>query len=145
MASVWQHRLIVVVPLAPAAQFTALRTWWAANVVEAGDGPDDPANWPGLNAAGDASPATHRWWSAGLKDAILKAILVKACQLGSVTAPTNVEWNGWTKAQKKTWLVGVRDALYTACGIWLDLCDQEAKWNDPALALTRTGLKVRVP
>lgn len=142
MATQTPHRLLVVVPLAPAGQFTALRTFWAASVVEAGDGPDDPATWPGLNAAGDTGPATHRWWSAGLKDAVCKAILVKACQIGGQTPPTNVQWNGWTAAEKVAWLKTVRDALLAATGIWLDLCPQVgAKWTDPEAALTKTGVK----
>jgi hypothetical protein len=129
------HRLVMVVPVARVA---AVGSWWAANVHPENDWSAQPE----LNAAGDGSPATHRWASTALSDADLKAVLAKVCQIASVTPPTNAQWNGWTRQQKVAWLQSVRDALFAACGIWLDLCQQDggAAWNDPAAALTRCGL-----
>lgn len=76
MATAYHHRLLVVCPV---ARFAALMTWYANNI----DPNDDGTNWPSLNAAGDDSPATHRWCSTALTDPQCKAVLARACAIGS--------------------------------------------------------------
>ncbi len=132
----YQHRLIIVCPV---ARFAALVAWYAANI----DPTDAGATWPELNAAGDDAPANYRWCSTALTDAQLKAVLLRVCTIASQTPPTNNQWNAWTRAQKQSWLAGVRDAMFTASGIWLDLCQQDAEWTDPEAALTRCAIKRR--
>jgi hypothetical protein len=131
------HRLVIVCPL---ARIAALGTWYAANV----DAADDCSTWPSLNASGLLTdPETHRWASTALTEPLLRAIIVKACQLASVTPPTAATWNGWTRAQKQTWLASTRNSLFTATGIWLDLSDGEGTWTDPDSILGTLGLKRR--
>ncbi len=137
MPTLHQHRLVVVVP---AARVPAFGTWWQANI----DPTDNCSTWPELNATGADVVGTHRWCSVALQDAQLKAVLARACSIASITPATAGQWNGWTRAQKKVWLDGVRDALFTASGIWLDLCPQDGgAWTDPEAALTRVGVKRR--
>lgn len=137
-----EHRLVVVAPLAPAAAFTAFRTFWRNNVVQAGDGDDDPAVWPGLNAAGDTSAATHRWWSGALPDTVFRRVVVAECQLAAITPPTARVWAGWTKTQRIAWLASVRSALRAATGRHLDLSGQVGgAWTSPDAVLAVVGLK----
>lgn len=137
MATIYLHRLIVV---CPAARLVAVGAWWAANV----DASDDASAWPALNPSGDPSqPLTHRWCSTALTESLLRAVIVRVCQIAGVTPPTVGTWNGWTRQQKRTWLDGVRDQLFTQTGIWLDLCGNDELWNNPEAVLTRLTLKRR--
>jgi hypothetical protein len=136
--TLYLHRLIVTCPVAALA---ALGAWWQANL----DPVDDLSTWPSLNPSGDpAQPETHRWISTALTVPQWRAVVVKVCQLASVTPPTVAVWNGWTAAQQKAWLVSTRDQLFAATGVWLDLSENDGPvWNDPEAVLATLGLKRR--
>lgn len=137
MPTQFVFRLVVV---CPAARLAALGAWWSANV----DGADDLTTWPSLNASGDPAQAeTHRWCSVALTDALLRGVIVRVCQLAAVTPPTAGTWNGWTRAQKKSWLTATRSQLFTNTGIWLDLSDNDGAWTDPGAVLAALSLKRR--
>lgn len=130
------HRLVIIVPEARVPTFG---TWYASNI----DPLDNCTEWMRLNAAGDDAAPTHRWASTALTDAQMRLILLRVCQIASRTPPTAGQWSSWTRPQKVAWLDGTRDAMYAACGIWLDICDQGAAWRAPEAALTRTGTRRR--
>ena len=128
------HRTIIVVPIG--AKLTAVGTWLAANV----DPTTDTTKWPGLSATG-AAPATYRWECCAWTDAQCKAILAKLCQLASVTPPTNTQWDGWTQAQKISWLASVRATIKTNYGVYVTLASNTGTWDSPDGVLTALGLK----
>ncbi len=136
MPTLHQHRLIGIVPTAKAS---VVGTWWATNV----DADEDYTKWPPLNATGlPADPVTHNWFNTALTDPQCKAVLTKLCQLSGVTPPTNAQWNGWTKQQKRAWLLSVQAAIITGYGLLVTLADNTGTWDNPANALTLMGLKV---
>jgi hypothetical protein len=136
VATLYVHRLILIVPTAKVA---AVVTWFQANV---GANAVDAQLGPGLNASGlAADPVTYRWCCGSYTDAECKAILAKLCQLAAVTPPTNVQWNGWTGAQKRSWLLSVQAAILSGYGAYVTLADNTGAWDDPAAALTALGLK----
>lgn len=128
------HRIIMAVPL---ARITAVSGWFAANI--GADAIDLPAS-PGLSPTGLA-PATHRWISGAWTDAEARAILRQICILASVTPPTLAQWNGWTGPEKRTWLAGVREALFSGYGVWVILADNGGDWGRAEDALDRLGLQ----
>lgn len=129
-----QHRLIILCPVG--AKLTAVVNWFVANI----GANSVPSNLgPGLSASGSGS-ATHRWCNGSFTDAECKAILVKLCQLASVTPPTNAEWNSWTGAQKRTWLAGVRNTVWTNYGIWIAFADNIGSWDNPQSEAQSRGL-----
>ena len=137
MATPHRHRLIVVCPV---ARLAALGSWWQANI----DPADDATGWPALNPSGsDADAVTHRWCSTALTNAQWRAVIVRVCQIAGVTPPTVATWNGWTRAQQRQWLAGVRDQMFAGTGIWLDHSDGDGEWADPEAALTRCGIRRR--
>jgi hypothetical protein len=135
MSTQFQHRILLIVPI---AKVPAVVSWLQANV-----DPTCPNNLgPALNATGLASdPASHAWQSAAWTDAQCKALMAKLCQLAGVTPPTALQWGGWTGAQKRSWLAGVRAALRTGFGVYVQLSDGPGQWDDPADALAAMGLK----
>lgn len=135
MATTHIFRILAVVPVNRVA---ALSAWLAANI----DPAADPNVGPALNATGLASdPVTHRVMCGSYTDPEAKAILLRICQLAAVTPPTNPEWNGWTRAQKRAWLVSVRNALAAGWGVWLTLMDNENTWDDVDGILASLNLK----
>ena len=137
MATLHQFRLVVIVPVGKMAAFAA---WYQANI----DPDDYCSRWAGLNLTGDASAATHQWASMALKDAELKAILLKAAQIGGVTPPTNAQWTSWDLAAKAAWVNSVRAALFTTAGIYLDLCDNAGGvFTDPDSIIQVVALRRR--
>jgi hypothetical protein len=132
------HRLIVI---CPAARFASVGTWWQNNI----DAADNLSTWPSLNPTGlPTDPETHRWCSTALTEAQCRAVLVQVCNLAVVTPPTLATWNGWTRAEKQSWLVSTRAQLFTNTGIWLDLSDGDGIWNSPeAVLVAAGGLKKR--
>lgn len=137
MATLFQHRLILVVPVAKVA---AVVSWMQANV-GATSVPADLG--PGLNASGlAADPVTHRWCSGAWQDNEAKAILAKLCQLAGVTPPTNAQWNVWNRAQKISWLSSVRAGLLSGYGIYVGLCPQDGAWDPTNTILDNMELKI---
>jgi hypothetical protein len=135
----WKHRLIVI---APVAALTTLGQWWSQNV----DSSDDTSTWVSLNATGlMADPETHRGCNTALTEALARSIMVRVCNLATVTPPTLGTWNGWNKAQKYAWLAATRNQLHTNTGVWLDLADNEGTWTDPQGVAAARGLQVRRP
>jgi hypothetical protein len=128
------HRILLVVP---AAKVAAVVSWFVANV-----GPNSvPADLgPGLSPTGSA-PATHAWCCGGWQDGDARAILAKLCQLAGVTPPTLATWNGWSGAQKRTWLKSVQAGILAGYGAWVDLAPNDSTWTDPATALSALGLQ----
>lgn len=127
------HRILLIVP---AAKVAAVVAWFQANI-GAASVPADLG--PGLSATGSA-PATYAWMCGSYTDAECKAILAKLCQLAAVTPPTNLQWNGWTGAQKISWLASVRAAILSGYGAFVTLADNAGTWDDPAAALQAMGL-----
>jgi hypothetical protein len=136
MPTQYQHRLILIVPVAKVATVV---TWFQANI-GANSVPADLG--PGLNATGlAADPVTHNWSDGSYTDAECKAILAKLCQLAGVTPPTNAQWSGWTGVQKRSWLGSVRAAILSGYGVYVTLADNSDVWDDPAAALAALGLQ----
>lgn len=141
MASLHQHRLLFIIPVARvAAVVTRLRADAGADAC-----PDDAG--PPLNASGlAADPVTHRWLCGAYTDAECRLIMRDMAQAGGVTPlPTLAQWNGWTGQQKRTWAASVRDTIYTAYGVWVQLMANNAAWDDFAAALAAKGLKTIAP
>jgi hypothetical protein len=129
------HRLILIVPV---AKVPAVVAWLVANV----DTLTDPDLGPPLNPSGLATdPVTHRWCDGSFDDADCKAILLKLCQLASITPPTVAQWNGWTQAQKIAWLKSVQAAILSGFGAYVTLADNTGVWDDPDAALAVLGLQ----
>jgi hypothetical protein len=142
MPTSYVHRLLLIVPV---AKVPAVVTWFQANVSIAGctQAVDVAANWPGLNATGlVADPVTHRWCSGSWIDTDCKAILLKCCQLASVTPPTAPQWAGWTRPQKISWLQSVQAGLLSGYGIGVWLSNNEGPWDDAVNAAASMGLQV---
>lgn len=136
MATLFQHRIVLVVP---AAKVAAVVAWFQQNI-GATSVPADLG--PGLNASGlPTDPITHRWCSGAWNDGDCKAILAKLCQLAGVTPPTNAQWTGWNRAQKITWLKGVQAGLLSGYGVYVMLSPQDGTWDRAEDALTALGLK----
>lgn len=133
MSSLFQHRIILVVPAAKAAAVVA---WLQANV----DPAHDANLGPGLSPGGNP-PATHRWMCGSYVDSDCRQILQKLCQLASVTPPTLATWNGWTQAQKIAWLAGVRAGILSGYGAYVGLADNTHTWDDPQAVLAALGLQ----
>ncbi len=128
-------RLLMVVPVNRVA---AVAGWLAANI----DPETDLNIGPRLNATGlAADPVTHRIACGAFTDVEAKAILLRICQLASVTPPTAPQWTGWTKAEKIAWLVSVRNALVAGFGVWLGLMGNEDSWDDVDGILANLNLK----
>lgn len=87
-------------------------------------------------------PATYRWCNGSFTDAECKAILLKLCQLASVTPPTNAQWNGWTRPEKRTWLISVRNTIWTNYSVWVTLADNEGAWDNAQAEAQSRGLVV---
>jgi len=119
----------------------AVGSWYQGAI----DSSDDGSTWPALNATGLMSdPESHRWSNGSFTEPQARTIIVRVCNLAGVTPPTLAQWNGWTKQQKYAWLRTVQSQLYTNSGIWIDLADNEATWDDPAaIILAPLNLKVR--
>jgi hypothetical protein len=129
-----QARLIIIAPL---NRVTPVVTWLQANI-RPNCVPDDLG--PGLSATGIA-PVTHRWCNSAFTDQECKEILIRLCQLASVSPPTNNQWNNWTKLEKRTWLASVRAAIFAGFGVWVTLADNEGQWDSPSELLTARGLQ----
>jgi hypothetical protein len=137
MATTHVHRLIQCVPT---EKLASTGVWYQANL----DPTDDLSQWPTLNPTGLWSdPPTYSWSNGAFTDAQIKTIINKVCQMSGVTPPTGPVWNGWTKAQKYTWLQNTRNTFFVQSGIWLDLADNEATWDDPTIILNGLELKPR--
>lgn len=132
------HRVLAIVP---ENRVAAVGTWWAANL----DANDNLSTWPTLNASSGSvsAAATHRWVCTALTDAQAKKLLIRLCQLATVTPP-NGQWGGWTGSQKRTWLAGVRDAIQSGYGLYIRLADNVATWDDAEALLQAAGLQRRV-
>lgn len=135
MSTNFVHRFIIV---APSAKAVTIATWANANLTDAPNVVSATLG-PGLSADGN-TPATANWCCFSCIDADAKAVIVKLCQLGSVTPPTNPQWNGWTGAQKRSFLAGVQAAIKTNYGVFVTLADNVGIWDDPTAALAAMGL-----
>jgi hypothetical protein len=135
MPTAHEHRLIIICPVG--AKLTGVVSWFHTNIGAA----SVPSNLgPSLfPTAGGAT--THSWCCGAFTDAECKAILLRICQLASVTPPTNPQWNGWTGNQKLAWLAGVRADLLAGFGIYVTLARNEGVWDNPDAALAAMGLR----
>jgi hypothetical protein len=126
-----QFRLLLIVPEARRAAFNA---WVKANLDPAG------GDWvrSTLSATGSA-PATHGWCSAAMTAAEFKAAVQRLCALASITP--DPAWDSMTRSQKRDWLVGQRQAIDAATGIYLQAVDNDGSWGDAQAALKAKGLK----
>ena len=131
----YQHRIILIVP---AAKIAAVASWFQANI---GPNSVDASLGPGLNAAGDASAATHNWLDGCYTDAECRQILAKLCQLASITPPTLPTWQSWTQQQKISWLKSVQASIRTNYGVYVTLADNRGTWDDPDACLAAMNLK----
>lgn len=133
MSTLYEHRLILIIPADRAA---AVATWMNGNL-GANTVPADLG--PALSADGGAT-TTHRWCSIALQDGDGRALLNRICTLAGVATPTLTQWRNSTRAQKRTWLAGVRDTIRTNYGAWLALSDNAGAWDDPDAQLATLGL-----
>jgi hypothetical protein len=137
MATAFQHRIVLIVP---AAKVAAVVSWFQANI-----GPASvPADLgPALNASGSAAdPVTHRWSSGAWSDDDGRRILFRLCQLAGVATPTLAQWQGWTRAEKRAWLLSVRDAILAGYGVYVQLSPGDGNWDRAGDALAVLGLRV---
>lgn len=99
-----------------------------------------------LSASGNA-PITHRWFSGAFSPQATREILLDIIQEAinrgaNITKPTNTQWEGWTKAQKKQEIESRLAAISAAFGVWIWLRDNKQSTDrSPALLLTAAGLK----
>lgn len=114
------ERITIILPVARVASFGA---WWTANI----DPSDDCSAWPALNAAGDNSPATHRWCCTALTLPQVRKLMVRLCQASGITQPA--QWDSWTRAQKRQWLLSNRAAIRAAIGVWIGSADNDQAWE----------------
>lgn len=119
--SAYIHRLLVICPVG--AKATALNAWIAANLTPLRNW-FTMSNWlsAGISATGSA-PATHLWFTVGLDDDDCIAVLVKLCQLASITPPTLPTWRSWTHPQKIAWLQSVQAGVLSGWGLYVNLYD----------------------
>lgn len=132
MATLFLHRLSVIVPAARRAVFLA---WWRANI-DADETLDVE-----LNPAGDAGTATAYWLSTALKNADTIKIIRQLAQMASLTLPPA----GSTRAQVKQWLVDNRAAIVAVVGLYARISDNDGVWHDHEAELTGAGVqRVRI-
>lgn len=129
------HRLLILCPAG--AKTTAVANWLRANI-GANTVPDNLG--PGLSPTG-AAPATYRWCNAAFRDLECREILKRLCTLASVTPPTNAQWSGWSRPQKRSWLVSVRNAIWMSYGVLVSLADNEGEWDRAQDALDFVGVQ----
>jgi hypothetical protein len=135
MPSSFLHRILCICPVAKVA---AVVTWLRANI----DAAHDINLGPPLNASGlAADPVTYRWFCGSYVDSDCRQILNKLCQLASVATPSLATWNGWTGAEKRSWLLSVRDTILVNYGVYVTLADNTATWDDAQALLVSLGLK----
>jgi hypothetical protein len=140
MASSHEHRLLIISP--DGAKLTAVVNWFWTNI--GANSVAAPAQWPALNPSGlNTDPVTHRWSCGSFEDHECRRILAQLCQLASVTPPSLATWNSWTGAQKRSWLVSVRDTILANYGVLVWLANNTGVWDNPESALQAMNLKVR--
>lgn len=139
MPTAHEHRVIIV---APVARVAAVVAYLQANV----DATTDPNLGPPLNATGlAADPVTHRWSNGAYLDWQCRLLLSRLCQLAGTAAPTLGQWNGWTGAQKRSWLASVRAGVLSGYGVGVFLAQNDGPWDDPQAVLTALGLRTIGP
>jgi hypothetical protein len=126
MATLYQHRICLVIPVAQAAQ---VADWMRANV--------DPTCPPDIGPGLPAESPTHRIQSGAWTDAQAKAILTYLCD--RTGASKLADWDTKPNSDKRTWLAGVRDAI-KAGGLYVQLSDGPGVWEDPAEAIAAMKL-----
>jgi hypothetical protein len=131
-ATDFTERITIILPVARVANFG---TWWQANI----DPSDDCTTWPALNAAGDNSPATHRWCCTALTLPKVRKLMVRLCQVSGITQPA--QWDTRNRAQKRQWLLSNRAAIRTAIGVWIGHTDNDQAWERFDDHLETMGLK----
>lgn len=134
MPTTFQHRIILIVP---AAKVAAVVSWFQTNI-GAASVPADLG--PGLSATGTA-PATFAWMCGAYTDPECRAILNRLCTLASVATPSLATWNGWSGAEKRSWLASVRAAILAGYGTYVMLADNAGQWDDPTAGLAAMGLQ----
>ena len=122
----------------PVARVVAFNSWLKTNIDPGG------GDWltPSLSATGTA-PATFAWFSAALTPAQLKLLMIRLCALSGIVQPAGRD--GWTRQQRKQWLLDQRAAIRTATGIWVAPQDNDGQWDNPQDALTFLGLQAIRP
>jgi hypothetical protein len=135
MATNFIHRIILVVP---AARVAAFNTWVRNNLDAAG------ADWlaASLSVLGSA-PATHALCNAALVPADCLKVLRRLCTLAAVTPPA--DFDTYTRAQKKQWVVDSRAAIRAATGIRVFLADNDGAWDSVGDVLSAAGLQRILP
>lgn len=128
------HRLFVVIP---AARRAGLNAWIKANLDPTG------GDWfvASLNATGSTGAITHYAADFAVTNTQAKKLLGRLCQQAGIPEPSG--WDGWTRQQKKDWLLSQRAAIRTAIGVRILASDNEGTWGDKAAELTAAGLKFR--
>lgn len=134
MPTLHVHRLLIVVPL---NRIAAVAGWIQANV----DSTCPNNIGPALCSVNDpAQSITHRWQSAAWTDQQCRQILFRLCDLAGVAKPTLAQWNGWNGAQKRTWLVSIRNSILSGYGIYIQLSRGDGDWDNSQNALDSLGL-----
>lgn len=138
MSTQYIHRILAICPV---GKMTAVATWIQGNVDATFPNPCGEA----LNATGlFADAITHYLWTASYTDSQAWAILQEICVLASVATPSTATWNGWTQAQKISWLQSVHAGVLAGYGLYVSLCDNTAlSWDSIPAAIAAMGLQPR--
>lgn len=132
MASAYQHRLTIIIPVDKVA---AMVVWFKANI-GANSVPDDIG--PALTSK-NGKTITHRWCCGSFTDDQCKKILKKLAEESGVTPLTDVEWNQKTKSQKMDWVDQNKNNIKNA-NMLVQISDNELNWKSPDVALSDINL-----
>jgi hypothetical protein len=128
------HRILII---AREDRVAGIVTWFQNNL----GATSVPSNLgPGLSPTG-SNPATYRWMCGSYTNLECREIIKRMCVVASVTPPTNAQWAGWTGAQQREFLAGVRNTIWSNFNVWVQLADNENVWDNVEAALTARGMQ----
>ena len=133
MASLYIHRVFVIIPAAKQAQVNA---WWKANVDPAGG---DLTFTAGLSASGSGS-VSHYVACGSFTAAQFKLVVQQLCALAAVSFPST--WDAMTAAQQRAWVVSQYTGLRNKSNLkWVTVDNNAGSWSDYELETGAAGLK----
>lgn len=136
MATAYLHRVFWIIPAASQGAFNT----WVRNNLNPNGGDTFTI---GVSATG-TTPATYYIACGAYTVPELKKIAARLCAMSNLTLPA--DWDTYTRAQKKAWLVSNWPTIRNKTGIKaIVLDDNDGTWSDYAATLASAGLKVIRP
>ena len=132
MATLHQHRLVMIVPI---ARVSGINAWIRAQIDPTG-GDWFTAN---LSLTGTA-PATHAWASFTITPTTALKWAQRIAAMTTNQVPPG--FAGYTRNQKKAWLESVKDSIRTQAGVYIQVSDNDGAWADPYQLLSSAGLQI---